>query len=160
MPPKRKHNKAIPEEDVLSDDEPKTITLTKEQRLTSKFIIIDCPICHGKIQLKNEIQIDPKGIKCSCNPCSFKLSKNDKTMNVSRDNDGDIVLDCQDHSISFSWNRNVTPESEDEQKKYQMISDVMKHQGINHHQILMRWIKKCVFNYLKRYFDIISNKTF
>ena len=47
-------------------------------------------------------------------------------MNVSRDNDGDIVLDCQDHSISFSWNRNVTPESEDEQKKYQMISDVMK----------------------------------
>ena len=48
MPPKRKHNKAIPEEDVLSDDEPKTITLTKEQRLTSKFIVIDCPICHGK----------------------------------------------------------------------------------------------------------------
>ena len=125
MPPKRNHKKAIPEEDVLSDDEPKTITLTKEQRLTSKFIVIDCPICHGKIQLKNEIQIDPKGIKCSCNPCSFKLSKNDKTMNVSRDNDGDIVLDCQDHSISFSWNRNVTPESEDEQKKYQMISDVM-----------------------------------
>ena len=78
-----------------------------------------------RYQLKNEIQIDPKGIKCSCNPCSFKLSKNDKTMNVSRDNDGDIVLDCQDHSISFSWNRNVTPESEDEQKKYQMISDVM-----------------------------------
>ena len=126
MPPKRTHKKAIPEEDVLSDDEPKTITLTKEQRLTSKFIVIDCPICHGKIQLRNEIEINPKtGLSCKCNPCSFKLSKNDKTMNVSRDNDGDIVLDCQDHSISFSWNRNVTPESEDEQKKYQMISDVM-----------------------------------
>ena len=45
-------------------------------------------------------------------------------MNVSRDNEGAIVLDCQDHSISFSWNRNVTPES-DEEKKYEMISDVM-----------------------------------
>ena len=126
MPPKRKHNKAIPEEDVLSDDEPKTITLTKEQRLTSKFIIIDCPLCHGKIQLRNEIEINPKtGLSCKCNPCSFKMTRTNKTMNVSRENDGDIVLDCQDHSISFSWNRNITPESDEEKKKYEMISDVM-----------------------------------
>ena len=127
MPPKRKHNKAIPEEDVLSDDEPKTITLTKEQRLTSKFIIIDCPICHGKIQLRNEIEINPKtGLSCKCNPCSFKLSKNDKTVNVSRDDTGEITLDCQDHSISLSFNRITTPPSNEEQKQYQMISDVMK----------------------------------
>ena len=125
MPPKRKHNKAIPEEDVLSDDEPKTITLTKEQRLTSKFIVIDCPLCHGKIQLRNEIEINPKGIKCSCNPCSFKISRNDKTMNVSRDDQGEIKLDCEDHSISFSFNRLTTPESDEEKKKYEMISDVM-----------------------------------
>ena len=126
MPPKRKHNKAIPEEDVLSDDEPKTITLTKEQRLTSKFIVIDCPLCHGKIQLRNEIEINPKtGLSCKCNPCSFKMTRTNKTMNVSRENDGDIVLDCQDHSISFSWNRNITPESDEEKKKYEMISDVM-----------------------------------
>jgi len=47
-------------------------------------------------------------------------------MAVSRDEQGDIVLDCQDHSISFSFNRrHVTPESEDEQRKYEMISDVM-----------------------------------
>ena len=125
MPPKRSNKKPIFEEDVLSDDEPKTITLTKEQRLTSKFIIIDCPLCHGKIQLRNEIEINPKGVKCSCNPCSFKMTRTDKTMNVSRDNEGDIVLDCQDHSISFSWNRNITPESDEEKKKYEMISDVM-----------------------------------
>ena len=125
MPPKRSNKKPIPEEDVLSDDEPKTITLTKEQRLTSKFIIIDCPLCHGKIQLRNEIEINPKGVKCSCNPRSFKMTRTDKTMNVSRDNEGDIVLDCQDHSISFSWNRNITPESDEEKKKYEMISDVM-----------------------------------
>ena len=126
MPPKRKHNKAIPEEDILSDDEePKTITLTKEQRLTSKYIIIDCPLCNGKIQLRNEIEINPKGIKCSCNPCSFKLSRNDKTMNVSRNENGEIKLDSQDHSISFSFNRLTTPESDEEKKKYEMISDVM-----------------------------------
>ena len=126
MPPKRKHNKAIPEEDILSDDEePKTVTLTKEQRLTSKYIIIDCPLCNGKIQLRNEIEINPKGIKCSCNPCSFKLSRNDKTMNVSRDENGEIKLDSQDHSISFSFNRLTTPESDEEKKKYEMISDVM-----------------------------------
>ena len=125
MPPKRKHNKAIPEEDPLSDDEPKTITLTKEQRLTSKFIMIDCPLCHGKIQLRNEIEINPKGIKCSCNPCSFKISRNDKTMNVSRDENGEIKLDSEDHSISFSFNRLTTPESDEEKKKYEMISDVM-----------------------------------
>ena len=125
MPPKRTHKKPIPEDDVLSNDEPKTITLTKEQRLTSKFIIIDCPLCSGKIQLRNEIEINPKGIKCSCNPCSFKLSRNDKTMNVSRDDQGEIKLDCEDHSISFSLNRLTTPESDEEKKKYEMISDVM-----------------------------------
>ena len=125
MPPKRKHNKAIPEENVLSDDEPKTITLTKEQRLTSKYIVIDCPLCHGRIQLKNEIEINPKGIKCSCNPCSFKISRKDKTLNVSRDENGEIKLDSEDHSISFSFNRLTTPESDEEKKKYEMISDVM-----------------------------------
>ena len=126
MPPKRKHNKAIPEEDILSDDEPKTITLTEEQKLTSKNIIIECPICRGKIQLRNEIEINPKtGITCRCSPCSFKLSRNDKTMNVSRDENGEIKLDSEDHSISFSFNRLTTPESDEEKKKYEMISDVM-----------------------------------
>ena len=127
MPPKRTHKKPIPEEDVLSDDEPKTITLTEEQKLKSKNIIIECPICSGKIQLRNEIEINPKtGITCRCSPCSFKLSKNDKTMNVSRDDEGEIKLECEDHSISFSFNRRqITPESDEERKKYEMISDVM-----------------------------------
>jgi len=126
MPPRRKQNKPIPEEDVLSDDEPKTITLTKEQRLTSKFITINCPVCNGTILIKNEIEINPKGIKCSCNPCSFKISRNDKTVNVSRDDNGDIKLDSEDHSISFSFNRLTTPPSDEEKMKYEMISDVMR----------------------------------
>ena len=117
----------IPEDYELSDsdEQPKYITLTEEQRLTSKNIIIDCPLCHGKIQLRNEIEINPKtGISCKCNPCSFKISRNDKTMNVSREG-GEIKLDCEDHSISFSFNRLSTPESDEEKKRYEMISDVM-----------------------------------
>ena len=46
-------------------------------------------------------------------------------MNVSRDDQGEIKLDCEDHSISFSFNRLTTPESDEEKKKYEMISDVM-----------------------------------
>ena len=135
MPPKRSNKKPIPEEDVLSDDEPKTITLTEEQKLKSKNIIIECPICSGKIQLRNEIEINPKtGITCRCSPCSFKLSKNDKTMNVSRDDEGEIKLECEDHSISFSFNRRqITPESDEEKKKYEMISDVMSTRSCSEH---------------------------
>ena len=69
--------KPIPEDfELSSDEETKTITLTKEQRLMSKNIVINCPLCDGRIQLRNEIEINPKGISCKCNPCSFKLSKN------------------------------------------------------------------------------------
>ena len=119
--------KPIPEDfELSSDEETKVVKIDEEKRMKSKDICFNCPHCSGKLLLQNSIEINPKGVKCSCNPCSFKLSKNDKTMAVSRDLQGDIVLDCQDHSISFSFNRRqITPESEDEQRKYEMISDVM-----------------------------------
>ena len=119
MPPKRKF-KTIPE-----DYEPKTVKLNEENKLTSKFITFDCPECHCKLQLRNEIEINPKGIKCKCVPCSFKISKNAKTMNVVKNDDGDITLESEDHSISFSWNRQVTPEDKNVESTNRMISDVM-----------------------------------
>ena len=129
MPPKRKASKMtnpIPEDFELSDDEPATVNFNKEQKLTSKFITFDCPLCHGKLQLRNEIEINPKGITCKCNPCSFKITKNDKTMNVNKDDEGGITLESEDHSISFSFNRRqITPESEDEIYRNDMIKDVM-----------------------------------
>jgi hypothetical protein len=133
MPPKKvKPNMSskmkkqpIPEDFELSDDEPTTINLDEEQKLTSKFITFNCPLCQGKLQLRNEIEINPKGIKCKCNPCSFKISKNDKTMNVSRDDNGEIVLESEDHSISFSWNRQITPEDKKTESTNNMIRDVM-----------------------------------
>ena len=133
MPPKKvkpdmsskMKKQPIPEDFELSDDEPTTINLDEEQKLTSKFITFDCPLCLGKLQLRNEIEINPKGIKCKCNPCSFKISKNDKTMNVSRDDNGEIVLESEDHSISFSWNRQITPEDKKTESTNNMIRDVM-----------------------------------
>ena len=127
--PKKKNNtikkQPIPEDFELSDEEPAVVNLNEEQKLSSKFITFNCPICNGKLQLRNEIEINPKGIKCSCNPCSFKITKNDKTMNVSRDDNGDIKLDSEDHSISFSWNRQITPEDKKVESTNKMISDVM-----------------------------------
>ena len=128
MAPKRKKNierKPVPEDYELSDDEPTMVDFDKEQKLTSKNIVFDCPLCHGKLQLQNEIEINPKGITCRCSPCSFKISRTDKTMNVSKDEEGGITLDSQDHSISFSFKRISTPEREEEKTKNQMISDIM-----------------------------------
>ena len=134
MPPKKTKpktkpsKKPVPEDYELSDsdEQPKYITLTEEQRLTSKNINIQCPACNAMLLIKNEININPKnGITCRCNPLSFKLSKMDKSINVSRDETGEIKLDCQDHSISLSFNRITTPESDEEKKRYEMISDVM-----------------------------------
>ena len=46
-------------------------------------------------------------------------------MNVSRDENGDIKLDSQAHSISFSWNRQITPEDQKTESTNRMIRDVM-----------------------------------
>ena len=80
--PKKKTNptkkQPIPEDFELSDEEPTTIKLDEDQKLTSKNIVFECPLCKGKLQMRNEIEINPKGIKCKCSPCSFKISKNVK----------------------------------------------------------------------------------
>ena len=128
--PKKKTNtikkQPIPEDFELSDEEPAVVNLNEEQKLTSKDIVFECPLCKGKLQMRNEIEINPKGIKCKCSPCSFKISKNDKTMNVKKDDDGKLVLESEDHSISFSFNRQITPEDKDkEANRNRMISDVM-----------------------------------
>ena len=46
-------------------------------------------------------------------------------MNVSKDDEGGITLDSQDHSISFAFNRITTPPTEDERYRNVLIKDVM-----------------------------------
>jgi hypothetical protein len=58
---------------MMNQQQQATIKLDKEEKVSiSKFITFDCPLCQGKLQLRKEIEITPKGVKCSCNPCSFK----------------------------------------------------------------------------------------
>ena len=103
----RMSKKPIPEDFELSSDkkEPKIVSLNKEQKLTSKFITLNCPMYHHALQIKNEIDIYPKGVRCSYNPCLFKISKNNKTMNISKNNKGEIILDTGFYNIFFSWNK-------------------------------------------------------
>ena len=54
------------------------IKLNEEQKLTSKNILFDCPVCKCKLQLRNEIAINPK------------LTKTDKTMSVNKDDEGGL----------------------------------------------------------------------
>ena len=134
MPPKAKpkiktkmSTKPIREDFELSSssEETKVVKINEDKRMKSKDITFSCPHCNGKLFLQNSIEMNPKGVKCRCNGCSFKLSRNDKTMNVSRDDNGEIKLDSEDHSISFSFNRITTPETDEEKRKYEMIQDVM-----------------------------------
>jgi hypothetical protein len=46
-------------------------------------------------------------------------------MNVNKDDEGGITLESEDHSISFSWNRQITPEDKNVESTNKMISDVM-----------------------------------
>ena len=126
--PKTKMSKKPIREDFelsSSSEETKVVKIDEEKRMKSKDITFNCPHCNGKLILQNSIEINPKGIKCRCNGCSFKLSRNDKTVNVSRDDNGEIKVDAEDHSISFSFNRLSTPPSEEENNRNKMISDVM-----------------------------------
>ena len=110
---------------LASDEETKVVKIDEEKRMRSKDTSFNCPHCNCKLLFQNSIEINPKGVKCRCNGCSFKLSRNDKTMNVSRDDNGEIKLDSEDHSISFSFNSITTPPQNEEQRKYEMIQDVM-----------------------------------
>ena len=136
MPPKKTEakqktkmsKKPIPEDYELSSSSSegvKEVKLDEDQRMKSKDICFNCPHCGGKLELRNQLEITPKGVKCKCYGCSFKLSRNDKTMNVSRDDNGEIKLDTELHSMSFSFNRLTTPESDEEKSRNEMIKDVM-----------------------------------
>ena len=133
MPPKAKpksktkmSKKPIPEDFQLSsDEETKVVKIDEEKRVRSKDVCFNCPHCNCKLLLQNSIEINPKGVKCRCNGCSFKLSRNDKTMNVSRGDNGEIKVDAEDHSISFSFSHITTPETDEGKRMYEMIQDVM-----------------------------------
>lgn len=78
-----------------SEDEAQVAKINEKHRMKGKDISFNCGHCGGKLLMRNAIEINPKGITCTCNGCSFKLSRNDNTLNVSRDDNGKIKLDTE-----------------------------------------------------------------
>ena len=66
-------------------------------------IEVACPMCKKMLELKNEIEIQKKGnCKCSCIPTSFKISKNDKEMNIDKTKDSiNLETDVQNITLNL-----------------------------------------------------------
>ena len=78
---RKKKNKTEP---VVSSTDEEKEEVVKE----TSVIEFACPMCKKMLELKNELEIQKKGTcKCSCIPTSFKLSKNDKKMNIDKTKD-------------------------------------------------------------------------
>ena len=76
----------------------------------SSDVCFECPFCKNMLEMKNEMVIKKKGdCKCSCVPFSFKISKQDKSMNIDKNKDGDISIETDLHEIKFSWGKQITP---------------------------------------------------
>ena len=89
-------------------------------------IEVVCPTCKRMLELKNELQIQKKGnCKCSCIPTSFKLSKNDKRMNIDKTKDS-INLETDVHNITFKWGRDAALSENGDNETQETIREMMK----------------------------------
>ena len=88
-------------------------------------IEVACPMCKKMLELKHELEIQKKGnCKCSCIPTSFKISKNDKNMNIDKTKDS-INLETDVHNIAFKFGRQATPSDNNENETQETIKQMM-----------------------------------
>ena len=80
-----------------------SVSSTDEEIVKETSVIeVVCPTCKRMLELKNELKIkNNKSCKCSCIPTSFKISKNDKKMNIDKTKDS-INLETDVHSITLN----------------------------------------------------------
>ena len=89
-------------------------------------IEVACPMCKKMLELKNELEIQKKGnCKCSCIPTIFKISKNDKKMNIDKTKDS-INLETGVHNITFKFGRQATPSNNNENETQETVKQMMK----------------------------------
>ena len=116
--PKKKNKNNKTGLSVSSNDE----EIVKE----TSVIEVVCPTCKRMLELKNELQIQKKGnCKCSCIPTSFKISKNDKKMNIDKTKDS-INLETDVHNITFKWGRHASPSVNGDNETQETIKQMMK----------------------------------
>ena len=113
---KKKKNKTEPV--VSSTDE----EIVKE----TSVIEFACPMCKKMLEIKNELEIQKKGTcKCSFIPASFKISKNDKKMNIDKTEDS-INLETDVHNIAIHFGRGVIPSENGDREAQETIREMMK----------------------------------
>lgn len=115
MPPKKPRAKAKPKakyiDQIIQTEE------VKESKVQQNIVI--CDKCNHRIPIQNEIQIDKKGVKFKCLPCSFKIRRKSKTTNDSSKKDGEeeILSSTEEKSYAMAFNRDITNESNREHRR-------------------------------------------
>ena len=98
MVKKKKKNKNKTGISVSSTDEDSG-EIVKE----TSVIEFSCPMCKRMLEMKNELEIkNNRKCKCSCVPTSFKISKNDKNMNIDKTKDS-INIETDVHNIKYNF---------------------------------------------------------
>ena len=118
----RKKNKKNKTETTISsaDDD--------SEEVINKTAVVEfaCPMCKKMLEMKNELEISKKGnCKCSCIPASFKLSKNDKKINIDKTKDS-INLETDVHNIAIKWGRHASPSDNGDKETQETIREMMK----------------------------------
>ena len=121
MVKKKKKNKNKTGLSVSSTDEDSGEIVKK-----TAVIEVACPMCKKMLELKNELEIQRKGnCKCSCVPVGFKVSKNDKKMNIDKTKDSNN-LETDVHNITFKFGRQATPSDNNENETQETVKQMMK----------------------------------
>ena len=96
--------------------------LLKKHQLLS--LLVQC--VKKILEMKNELEIQKKGhCKCSCIPTSFKISRNDKKMNIDKTKDS-INLETDVHNIAIKWGRHASPTDNVDKETQETIKQMMK----------------------------------
>ena len=115
---RKKKNKTEP---VVSSTDEEKEEIVKE----TSVIEFACPMCKNMLEMKNELEIQKKGhCKCSCIPTSFKISKNDKKMNIDKTKDS-INLETDVHNITFKWGKDASLLGNGDNETQETIREMM-----------------------------------
>ena len=105
-----------------------SVVSSTDEEIVKETSVIEfaCPMCKKILEMKNELEIQKKGnCKCSCIPTSFKISKNDKKMNIDKTKDT-INLETDVHSITFKFGRQASPSDNNENETQETVKEIMK----------------------------------
>ena len=105
-----------------------SVVSSTDEEIAKETSVIEfaCPMCKKILEMKNELEIQKKGhCKCSCIPTSFKISRNDKKMNIDKTKDS-INLETDVHNIAIKWGRHASPTDNSDKETQETIREMMK----------------------------------